>query len=233
MPERFLGKFGFNEMQLVFVAVVVLLLDQNLRAGTIGFDDFNAGAGTGFAVADRYSAQGIVFSRNIPIENVSVVEPAFYSTFVAAGGTPTNAVALTLASPVGFLSIDSTFVVPGTSTAAVTDLVRIQVFDTEVGSTLGTLLAYNAGNQLIAAATAITPASENGILQVSAPGIARVEFSSDADGADFDNLFFDPPVAGAVPEPVTPALLGVGIVCTLTLLRFRRHMRSKHTTTQQ
>jgi hypothetical protein len=189
------------------IAVAVTIANKAVLGETIGFDDFDAGGGTAFAAADRYVSQGIVFSRTIPVEDVQAVEPAFFPTFLAQGGTPPNAMALTPVSPVGFLSIDASFVAPGTVTLGTTDLVSVRVFDTDVGTTLGTLEAFNSSGVLIASDTATTPPSQAGTLEVAVPGIASVQFSSDSDGADFDNVFFDTPVAAAVPEPGTMSLL--------------------------
>jgi len=175
---------------VVAIAVAVTIANKAVLAATIGFDDFNTGGGTAFAAANRYVSQGIVFSRTIPVEDVQAVEPAFFPTFLAQGGTPPNAMALTLVSPVGFLSINASFVVPGTATPATTDLVSVRVFDTNVGTTLGTLEAFNSSGVLIATDTATTPPSQAGTLEVAVPDIASAQFSSDSDGADFDNLVF-------------------------------------------
>jgi hypothetical protein len=195
------------------IAVAVTVANKAALGETIGFDDFDTGGGTAFAAANRYVSQGIVFSRTIPVEDVQAVEPAFFPTFLAQGGTPPNAMALTPVSPVGFLSINASFVVPGTATPGITDLVSVRVFDTEVGTTLGTLEAFNSSGVLIATDTATTPPSEAGTLEVAVPDIASVQFSSDSDGADFDNVSFDTPVAAAVPAP----LIGHGLRVVLAV----------------
>ena len=208
-------------LQCMLLATVFLPCSENACAVIIDFDDFSTGGGgTGFAAADRYRSQGIVFAAGIPIDNVAIIEPAYYPTFLVQGGTSSNAMSLSLQT-IGVLSIDAYFVIPNTSTPGVTDLVRIRGFDTGVGSILGTLVAFDINDVLIATQTLITPPSQSAVLEVSVPGIARVRFSTDADGAYFDNLIFNAPTV--VPEPSTFSLLVLGT--TLIALCARKSRR--------
>jgi len=205
-------------------AVAVIALPLSAMATTINFDNFAFNSGTSLIAASSYQSVGAVFNRSIPLENVGVAEPGNLTAFINAGGTTPNALALNNALG---SQIDLTFVLPGTSTPATTNGVSILFFDTEVGSTLGTIQAFDANNGLLATQTMITPASKGATLHVSAPAIAWVRFSVDNDGAALDNLVFPTPV----PEPAAAALFvfGLGALGILAIRRFGRRLRQVQT----
>jgi hypothetical protein len=99
-------------------------------------------------------------------------------------------------------SIEAFFVVPGTTTPATTDFVRILAFDSEVGSMLGYLYAYDSSNNLLDTEYRSTPASRGSYLEVEGAGIARIVIGTDSDGAEFDNLSFNTPW-GTIPTEET------------------------------
>jgi PEP-CTERM motif len=194
-----------NLNRLAAAATIVLLCSSNAPAGVINFDDVDArGSTTGFADAGRYRGQGIQFGQNIPFLAVAAAWPGFFPTFVAQGGTTPNTTLLTLGESVGMLALDAFFVTPGTSTPSRTDFVSIRAFDTEVGSTLGTLTAFDADNAVVDTASLVTPISQSGVLTVQGSGIVRVHLSADSDGAGFDNLVFNTPNTSNTPTPHTP-----------------------------
>ena len=185
------------------LAVAAVALPVGVTATTINFDDFTVTGGTSFASSTRYQGIGAIFSRDIPIEHVAIAEPGNLADFVTLGGTTPNALALNTALG---SQIDLMFVLPGTFTPATTDSVQVLFFDTEIGSTLGTIQAFDINNNLIATRTMTTPASKGAVLEVNTSGITRVRFSVDADGADLDNLVFAP-----VPEPSSALMLVAGL----------------------
>ncbi len=198
--------------------LLAMLVAASAKAVTIDFDDV-ATAGFTQVAADHYRPQGIVFDGLIPVQNLALGAPTFHDdVFVPAGGTTPNTMSLSL--PLGGdLDIEGTFVLPGTSTPGVTDLVQVLVFDTEVGTSLGTLEAYDSFGGLLQSVSMTTPVSQHAVYTISMPGIAGIRFVQDSDGGSFDNLVFNTPV----PEPSTAFLLAFG---QLSLAAARR--RSRH-----
>jgi hypothetical protein len=182
--------------------VLSLLAPQAAIATLINFDDYSFVTNWSQAAADRYRSLGIVFDRVIPISNVWRLEgQSRYDGFLRVGGTSPNALCLSAATW-GY-TIEASFVVPGTTTPATTGLVRILAYDTEVGSTLGSLTAYDRNNDLIDMDSRVTPSSCAATLEISSPGIAHVHLNTDTDGADFDNLFFNAPAGPVAVEPTS------------------------------
>jgi hypothetical protein len=203
-----------NANRLAIAGTVVLLgiCSADAAAAIINFDDVDAQGSTRFARANQY--RGVVFSRTIPIEDVSSVESPFYPAFVGQGGTLRNGLALN--QGIGVLSLDLDFEVP-------TNRVSVRVFDTEVGTVLGTLQAFDVNGLLLDTATLITPDSQSAVLSVQGSGIARVRFSVDSDGAVFDNLYFG---SRAVPEPATWGLVVLGALILSLRGRLARRVTS-------
>ena len=179
--------------------VSVLMVSQAAIAGTVNFDDYVFSSPLSYAAANRYQSLGVVFSREIPVANVFELEPQNYQYFLNVGGTAPNA--MCLSNDTG-LSIEAKFVVPGTTTPATTTHVRILAFDSEIGSMLGYLSAYDVNGDLIDQDAHSTPAARGAFLEISSPGIARVVFGTDGDGAELDNLYFDTPW-GTIPTEQT------------------------------
>jgi len=186
-----------NALSLFFVPI--LMVSGTAIAGTINFDDYVFTPTVVYAAADRYQALGIIFGGEIPIANVVRLEPQNYQYFLNVGGTGPNA--MCLSSSTG-ISIEASFVVPGTTTPATTDFVRILAFDSEVGSMLGYVLAYDMAGSLIATSYRTTPSTRGGYLEVDGPGIASIVIATDSDGAEFDNLSFNTPW-GTIPTEQT------------------------------
>jgi hypothetical protein len=186
--------------QGLLVVIVLVSAAQVVAAQIVNFDDYSFSGGLSYAAVDRYRSAGIVFGRDLPVENVQLYEPQNYTLFLSSGGTTPNALSLTQTTGV---TMRAWFYVPGTAIPATTDLVRVLVVDTEVGSTLGVLLAYDGNHDLIDSYSRLTPSSMGGTLEVQGPGIAEVYFYSDADGATFDNLSFTTPRGPSATEGTT------------------------------
>ncbi|MFZ1946843.1 MAG: hypothetical protein WAW06_04800 [bacterium] len=185
--------------QVLSVALMVAAAPV-LATETVNFDDYVFSGSLSYAAADRYRSAGIVFGRDIPVENVQLFEPQSYSLFLSWGGTAPNALCMTQSTG---LTMQAWFYLPGTTTPATTSLVRMLVMDTEVGSTLGVLLAYDEGHNLIDSNARLTPSSMGGYLEIDAPGIAEIYFYTDADGATFDNLTFTTPTGPSATDETT------------------------------
>jgi hypothetical protein len=169
------------------------------QQATITLDDVNASTNTVvFAPADHYRSLGAVFTRDFPVYELGRIEPTFRPSWLAAGGTQSNAMPLTTTFDPR-LSIDMTFVLPGTLTRATTDYVRALFGDGNLGTSIGTLEAFDLSGTLVASATATTPTTFWLPLEVSAPRIARVRFTVDVDGGAIDNITFNTPTNAAVP----------------------------------
>jgi hypothetical protein len=199
---------------VALLSTVILLLalrGQATLAGEINFDDYPVGR-LSFADSMRYLSVGAIFDREIPIYSVASMEaPWWVATFSAGGGTLPNVMGL---SPTvdPRRSIDMSFVVPGTNTAAATSFVKVLFADSEVGTTIGRLDAYGADGSLLASLAPTTPNSSTALLTIDNPGIARLRFTDVDDGFEIDNISFATPVAvAAVPLPPAWQLLLVGL----------------------
>jgi hypothetical protein len=184
-------------LMLVFAAVGAC---GRSHAATITFDDVNVPSDYLMVPADQYYfTAGISFSDAITVINVSVGDPTFVSTFVNGGGTLPNALALTPHSPSQALAIEGNLSVPGTSIPAVTNMVQIDGYDSNVGTETGTLTAYDVNGVVVGSMTIMTGTSCHGLFTLSHTGIHRIRIATDSDGALFDNLRFNAPVAVALP----------------------------------
>lgn len=186
--------------QGLLVVVAVVVMAQGVTGQTVNFDDYTFSGGFSYAAADRYRGVGIVFGRDIPVENVALLEPQNYTLFLSWGGTPPNA--MILGQSTG-LTMTALFYVPGTTTPGTTDHVRMLFVDTEVGSQLGVLVAYDQSHDVIATCYRSTPGNQGGYLEVAEPGIAEIYFYSDADGAEVDNLVFTTPTGPVATDQTT------------------------------
>ena len=200
-------KYSTKKSGVLFFCLIAVA--AQVHAEIVNFDDLVISSAFATAESDRYKSKGLVFDRQIPIENVSVAEPGFYSTYTSNGGTPTNGISLTRAVQGAGLALDGFFVMPGTTTPAVTSSVKIRGFDNESGSELGTIQAFDIKGNLIATSKQSTPIGKTGVLQVAASGIARIRIATDLDGAIFDNLEFGTPTL-ATGTSVPVSVLGAG-----------------------
>jgi hypothetical protein len=200
-PEKRKGVAMTLRVSLAFLAITLAVFG-NAKATSVSFDDFDAGGGIRLASPDRYRWLGVVFSDSIPIGTVCL-EPWFCQIFQNLGGTLPNALALGAYNAPPY-SIEASFVVPGTAIPATTDFVSVLFCDSEVGSLLGCVEAYDSSGTLIDSRCLPTPQSMGAVIEVSAPGIARVRISTDVDGGWQDNLWFTEPRTAGVPTSFEP-----------------------------
>jgi len=165
--------------------MAILLAGEAVIAATINFDDVAVPTTSSFP-SNHYVGEGAVFTVNFPVYNVCVAEPVCCSAFNSAGGSRSNAIYLTTCK-------DIRFVVPGTSVPAVIDSFSARFFDAEIGSTAGTIEAYDQYGQLLDSVTGTTPTTNAVLLQVSSPGIAKVRLCTDGDKAYVDDMWFTTP----------------------------------------
>ncbi len=195
-------------LALLAVTLTTTALSTDANADFIGFDDATDGT-VDWLSADHYRGQGLIFSSNAPAVHVATWDPGSWEMFRREGGTGSRAIGL--ASAVGRLSMGASFVIPMTSVATTVDFVSIDVFDANIGTILGVLKGYDATGKLLASVSMITPGNASGTLSISMAGISRIEFSSDLDGALFDNLTFNiasVPTPGALAITCLAALVG-------------------------
>jgi hypothetical protein len=158
---------------------------------SIDFDDLgDQGSSLRFAPSNHYAGRGVIFSRDIPFSNVCGAgwPCSFWAT---RGGTTPNF--MNLPGPPAAREIEMRFVVPGTTIPATTDYVAALLGDSNVGTTNGTLEAFDADGSLLAAQSGITPAGQTNRLEIHTNGIARVRLSVDSDGGVVDNIVFTCP----------------------------------------
>ena len=179
-----------TRLSLIVVGLLLgSLLGSLCYGAAIDFDDVEVTAGVGWTDWDHYRDIGVLFSHDLCLENVGLGEPGFQPTFELGGGTEPNGLALSYAA-CGHVIIEATFVIPGTDIPTTADVVTADAFDAQVGTSLGTLEAYDAEDNLIASDTQTTPTCGYGSYQVTGPGIARLKIIQDSDGGLFDNFYF-------------------------------------------
>lgn len=116
--------------------------------------------------------------------------------------------------------LDIFLVVPGTTTAAVTDTISIQGDEIPIPGDV-VFSAYDVNGVLIASGTQAD--SAGGLYSLSASGIHEFRLHSTSGTVAYDNLSFDVPVAivtGSAPEPGTTGLIALG-VASIAGVRFR------------
>lgn len=95
--------------------------------------------------------------------------------------------------------------------------------DTEQGSILGRLWAYDSANNVLGDTgyinTPYTTYPGFSILSLNVSGIAKIAFTTDTDGVVADDLTFTTPDTVAVPEPASIALFGFGLIGLVALRR--------------
>jgi hypothetical protein len=171
------------------------------------------------------------FIQGSPVALASEVTNQFENLgvlFTTAGGAPYAAlIDLTGQAPSGVNGIgavnsagnvdytqdlDIFLVVPGTTTAAVTDSISIQGdLDPIPGDVV--FSAYDTNGNLVASGT--QPDSSGGTYSLTATGIHEFRLHSTSGTVAYDNLMFDvpaaPPTNGSAPEPGTIGLIALGI----------------------
>lgn len=191
---------------LLAVTLATTALHSTVSADFVDFDDATGGT-VDWLSSDHYRGQGLIFSADAPAVRVADWDPGSWEMFRREGGSGSRA--LGLANAVGRLSMGASFVIPMTSIATTVDFVSIDVFDANIGTILGVLKGYDASGKLIASVSMITPNNGSGTLAISMAGISRIEFSTDADGALFDNMTFN---IASVPTPGALTMLCLAAV---------------------
>lgn len=185
------------------IVIVSLAVAGATNAAFIDFDDQPSGT----IITDQYQSLGVIFSNHLV-----VVGPSPTTNAVSA---PNSVAFYNPANLMSNYTVRADFVLPGTSTTAVTDFVAFTPTDASNQGTQFILSAYNSGGVFITSASRLVdssgtynPAVDTEV-SVSAPGIAYVEMTvfhtfgnRVIEGDDF--RFNEP-----VPAPATlPAVLG-------------------------
>jgi|GEM_PF-6811117 len=156
----------------------------------INFDDLVVPGTTGMASESRYIFTGARFDFPLTIYNVDNGAPTWYTQyFLPGGGSGKNALVLGSENSTNGI----TFTIPGTTQRGVIQGFYLDAFDTEVGSSIGTLKTFDANGMSLGTYTDPTPVSNHRRLQASTNGIHRIEVEVDADGGLFDNFSFPRP----------------------------------------
>lgn len=170
---------------------------------TINFDDLAPGT----AVTSQYAPLGVHFATSPAYDNRGVLHSTISVFEYADGSIRTNTVGLWgSAITLTFDSDVSSF--------------AIKFFDTDRGSLLGRVRAYDAQGHLMAHVTDMTgnfnaSSFYESTLRVDVGGVRFIELTADADGAMIDNISF-----ARVPSPGALAALPAGLLC---LARRRRN----------
>jgi hypothetical protein len=208
-------------------AIICFLLGTvtALHAGTITFDNPPAG------LTPNYFIQGSPVGASSQLTNQFESLGVIFSTF---GGAPYAAlIDLTGQAPSGTngigavnssgnvdytQDIDIFLVVPGTTTAAVTDFISIQGDEEPIPGNV-IFSAYDINGNLVASGT--QPDSAGGVYSLSAAGIHEFRLHSDSGTVAYDNLSFDVPAApstpSGAPEPGSLFLFATGTMGALML----------------
>lgn len=117
------------------------------------------------------------------------------------------------------LDIDIFLVVPGTTTAAVTDHISIQGDEEPIPGNV-IFSAYDVNGNLVA--SGVQPDTAGGLYSLSASGIHEFRLHSTSGTVAYDNLSFDTPAAiSSAPEPGTIGFLALGLT-SIAGARLRR-----------
>lgn len=194
-----------------------------VHAATINFDNPPAGLTPNNYI--QGSPVGASSELTNQFENLGVI-------FSTAGGAPYAAlIDLTGQAPSGTngigavnssnnvdytQDIDIFLVVPGTTTAAVTDFISIQGDEEPIPGNV-VFSAYDVNGNLLASGT--LPDTAGGVYSLSAVGIHEFRLHSDSGTVAYDNLSFDTPAAppavvtpSGTPEPASLALFATGAI---------------------
>lgn len=194
-------------------AAILLSLTGPSFAATINFDDIS----TSFTLvaSDRYMADGVLLGT----DGVGVF------AFAAASYTNTPLTYVYGSSSSGGATADKQvivdFVLPGTTTAAVTDDLFFYVADGDVGTgETWSAAVYDLNGTLLDSFSSAT--NDEIRVTFSDAGIHRLVFTPSSDDEGLDSLNFRDTHAGAVPEPGTMILLATGLLGVAGSSRRRR-----------
>jgi hypothetical protein len=157
------------------------------EATTLTFDAYSPGT----ILTNEYAAQGVNFTGDALV----YTQPPYYVS-------PFN----------GLAALSSVF-----SALFDWDVTHVEAtfLDSEGGSNVGSLSAYDVKGTLLGSVTATTPGSGVNylgvLLQLDYPDIRRVDFLAPDDGAVVDNLTFTPSSATTIPEPGSLTLVVLGL----------------------
>ncbi len=183
----------------------------NGSGGQIDFDELVFDGVLTSLSPDHYLGQGVFFGETPYIVDLTIGQPGQLGEFVIGGGTLDNA--LVLSSGIDQFFMDIYFVVPGTLAPATTDWFSVVAFDTDLGTQLGAIEAYDIDGTLIGFDDAVTDLSFMATLSLAIEGIHRIRLITDADGAFFDSLAFGKLVSaspGDIPAPASIVALALG-----------------------
>lgn len=213
-------------IQLLFLSAAISIFPAMSQAATITFDNnlppgltpnpsFSEGAAvsTSAEITNQFDNLGVV---------LSTYEGAPYAALIdlGAGHAPSGTNGIGAVNSAGNLDyaddIDIFLVVPGTTTAAVTDFISIQGDEIpsygEVDYT-----AYDTNGNLIASGSQ-TDTGGN-VFSLSAAGIHEFRLYSQHGDVAYDNLTFDTPTAPGgmttAPEPATYGAIALGLAMLL------------------
>jgi len=178
--------------------------------GLITFDEIQFDGVLTTIAADHYLNQGVLFGDTPHLVDITLGQPDQIPQFVAGGGSLNNV--LVLANSINQTFIDLFFVAPGTTAPAVTSWFSVLAFDTDIGTQLGAIEAYDIDGNLLGFADAVTDESFVGTLSLEFEGIHRIRLITDADGNMFDNIAFGALQAvspGDIPAPGVLALMAI------------------------
>ena len=192
------------------------------HANVINFDNIDVSGGP-VAVTNQYAAQGVTFSS----ASAYTVSDGVHAPLTASG-------LLLVSYP--FISSPTAGAIFTTQVKATfsTDVSNVSLIfaDTEIGSVLGSMSAFDFnGNLLGTTGNITTPNNANfgGVavgeltLALNYSGIRSVVFNTDSDGAIVDNLSFTP----AVPEPEIYAMMVAGLGMTGFFARRRKSVLNR------
>lgn len=193
--------------RVAFVAAVAATIQAGSAQASTVTIDFNS-APIGFQT-NTYAAQGVTFSGGLLGAGVNV------QSFVSGGYSPVFTVAGNQSLFLNTVDVnDHVTHTPSTFATFAFDVSNVSMIfaDSEIGSYLGRIIAYNAANvQIGDTGYLTTPGSGYATLSLNVSGIRKLEFYTDWDGAVVDNLVYTVADVVAVPEPATLALLGLGL----------------------
>ncbi|MBL8875501.1 MAG: hypothetical protein JNM86_06865 [Phycisphaerae bacterium] len=191
-----------KNLMLGAAALLLAASGANAELVTINFEDLAPGT----AISNQYAPLGVRFATSPAYDNRGVLHSAVSVLDYSDGSFRTNAVGLWgSAIALTFDSDISNF--------------TVRFFDTDRGSLLGRVRAYNAQGLLMAHVTDMTgnfnaSSFYENTLRVAVGGIRFIELTADADGAMIDSISFL-----RVPSPGALAALPVGL---LALAKRRR-----------
>ncbi len=184
----------------------LVFLTTSAKATVIGFNALDTSAGS-VAVTNQFAGLGVTFSDLIVVDGTP-----FFSSSPNSGVIDDGAPAS--------LTVTATFAADVTAISAI-------FFDTEVGSLLVSIEAFDISDNSLGTTTVNSTAASadptlGTLVGLSSIGaIRKVTMTTDVDGALFDDFTFTPGISGSVPEPGTLALFGFGLA-GLVLARRRK-----------